>query len=529
MDQATSLSPTYNLWSEPWITAETLKNELVEMSLSEILTNADTLRTVFDPSPLVVMGIHRLLVAILQDTFQPRRRSDLIRLWQTKRFDPERIASFGQQFANLFDLFSESQPFLQSADIPLSPSRDAKTVGYLYPDLPAGTAVTHYTHTYDDDICLCASCAAKGLVMVPAFASSGGAGIKPSINGVPPIYILPGGHNYFESLTASLTIPEYQSPIAAADNDQVWWRRQPLVEKKGIVSKVGYLHSLTFPARRVRLHPILMQASCTRCGQRTTWGVRTMIFEMGESRPDDATLWQDPFAAYVLPSKKAEGAEPRPLRPKEGQAYWREFSTLFLADNEASEVHNRRPRLLDLLDDLNQDSAELPFADEPIPFRLIGVRTDGKMKYFEWQEEGFLVPPQVLHDPRADFVIRRSLKLADSIANQLALVFRTHFGGSKDRERFSRLKANMITAYWRGLAAPFRELVLQLGASKDYDTASASWAQQVVDHARRTFRTAAEETGTDGSSLRAQVQAISHCYAATAKILKAKLAEEESH
>src|SRR5690606_35336624 len=150
--------PTYNLWSEPWITAETLKNELVEMSLSEILTNADTLRTVFDPSPLVVMGIHRLLVAILQDTFQPRRRSELIRLWQTKRFDPERIASFGQQVANLFDLFSESQPFLQSADIPLSPSRDAKTVGYVYPDLPAGTAVTHYTHTYDDDICLCASC-----------------------------------------------------------------------------------------------------------------------------------------------------------------------------------------------------------------------------------------------------------------------------------------------------------------------------------------------------------------------------------
>lgn len=527
--QTEVLSPNFNLWTEAWLTIETTENELVDLSLSAVLKEAHRLHTIFDPSPLVVMSVHRLLVAILQATYAPQHASDLVRIWSARRFDASRIDAFGKQFAGRFDLFSESEPFLQSADISITAERDAKSAGYLFPDLPAGTAVTHYTHLYDEKLILCAACAAKGLVTVPAFASSGGAGIKPSINGVPPLYVLPGGASYFESLAASLTTPTFQPVNAAVEGDQAWWQREAVVQKKGIVDKVGYLHSLTFPARRVRLHPVQMDEACTRCGQETKWGVRRMVFDMGESRADDAAIWQDPFAAYRLPSGKADSSSgPRPVRPKEGQASWREFNALFLTQELGSEEKERRPRVLDQLDELDQNYDVLPFGDAPIPFRVIGVRTDGKMKYFEWQEEGFLVPPRVLHDLKADFAIRQALDLAETIAGQIGYIFRQHFGGeARDRERFQRLKSDMIAAYWQGLAAPFRVFILKLGAAGIDDQTGAEWARLVAEHGNRVFQDAAQDAGSDGAALRRQVEAINHCSAMIYTIVRKKLAQEE--
>ena len=135
---------------------------------------------------------------------------------------------------------------------------------------------------------------ARGLVAMPAFVSSGGAGLLPSINGVPPIYVLPGGGTLFESLAASLISVRMLENDYSVRNDQAWWKRPvPVVvkecKKKGQgehqqLSEVGYLHGLTFPARRVRLHPERLNAVCLRSGQLSEWVVRTMVFRMGESR-----------------------------------------------------------------------------------------------------------------------------------------------------------------------------------------------------------------------------------------------------
>ena len=221
----------------------------------------------------------------------------------------------------------------------------------LFPEIPAGTEVTHYHHGVEDDNVFSPAAVAAGLVAVPAFASSGGAGIKPSINGVPPIYVLPGGNSLFESLVAALLIPAFRPSMASRKRDDVWWRRDALVERSKEVTEVGYLHSLTFPARRMRLHPVKVNTICTRSGRFTEWGVRTMIFEMGESRPKDAPWWQDPFAAYRLPVEKKTSRtaktgtakkkdQPTPIRPQQGKAAWREFGGLFIQQaTEARRTH----------------------------------------------------------------------------------------------------------------------------------------------------------------------------------------------
>jgi CRISPR system Cascade subunit CasA len=198
--------PSFNLWKDPWIHLESENGSIEKVNIEDALTKASDYRTIFDPSPLVIVGIHRLLVAILQFIFTPKNNMDLVKLWQSNSFPTEPINTFGKKYASRFDLFSEKQPFLQSCDIPLKPDKNPKTISYLFPEIPAGSEVTHYQHGKDSESLFCPLCSACGLLLISPFATSGGAGIKPSINGVPPLYIIPGGNSLFESLMASLKL-----------------------------------------------------------------------------------------------------------------------------------------------------------------------------------------------------------------------------------------------------------------------------------------------------------------------------------
>jgi CRISPR system Cascade subunit CasA len=504
-----NISPSFNLWSEPWINVERPDGVLTTFSLVQTLQEAHTIHNLYEPSPLVVAGIHRLLVAILQDIYCPRRTADLLAIWRAGRFADTQIASFGEQYGTRFDLFDENTPFLQTADLPLQPAKgeNAKPVGYLLQELPAGTAVTHYNHLYDAEQIFCTACAAKGLLLIPPFASSGGSGIRPSINGVPPIYVLPGGKTLFDSLTASLTAPKHQPGQAA--HDRAWWQRPlpVIIDKKAEVRQAGYLHSLTFPARRVRLHPISPIVPCTRCGVQTPWGVKSMIYEMGESRPKEAPFWRDPFAAY-RPSKK-EGEQPLPVRPVEGRALWREFAALFLPDkgDETSGLKGLRPAILEQLDDIwRADRTVLPYDD--IPLRTIGLRTDMKMKIFEWEESGFAVPPRLLTDPDSAKQIKDGLEFARQCDYKIRGVFSSHFGGRGKSDRYAALKQQMSQHYWRQLGQQFREHVQQYQRETPAALLFHQWLDQVLVTALRIFQETAESLPNDGPTLRKRQEAI---------------------
>lgn len=509
MPNSSNPPPTFNVWAEPWITLEHPEGRFEPQGIEQTLLRAHEYTAIYEPSPLVVVGIHRLLVAILQASLDPRTPRDLDKLWQAGRFPPEAVAAFGQQYSASFDLFSAETPFMQSADLPLQPGKDPKpkTVAYLAPEMPAGTEITHYRHGVEDAHLFCPACAAAGLVTVPAFATSGGAGIKPSINGVPPIYVLPGGKTLFESLVISLTRPEYQPEVASRQNDMPWWTHPPLVEHRQEVDEVGYLHSLTFPARRVRLHPILADVPCTRCGQVSRWGVRTMVFQMGESRPKDAPFWFDPFAAYRLPTGKSKGT-PTPVRPKAGQALWREFAGLFLLQPETAEKSTQRtlrPSILDHLAEL-QEYGIAPDT-QTYAFRCIGMRTDMKAKIFEWLDADFEVPPSLLNDPQGGTVIREAIGFATACADVIRGTFREIFGGtSRKSEHHIRLKTRMLDEYWVVLAAPFRQFVLAVAFPEQREIARRTWTAQTIRAARDAFSRAAAAAGDDGAILRLRTQ-----------------------
>ena len=499
------MTPSFNLWTEPWITVEQRDGALAEMSLEQTLLHAPELRAIHDPSPLVVVSIHRLLTAVLQDIFDPQEDKDLKVLWKAGHFSEAKIHAFGEQYAHRFDLFSETEPFLQSADIPLQPEKKTWDIALLFQKLPTGTFVIHYQHGLASEQAFCPTCAARGLVTIPAFASSGGAGIKPSINGVPPIYVLPGGETLFEQLWASLMLPEFQPQAVSTMEDQVWWRREPVVAYKGSVTEVSYLHSLTFPARRVRLHPERMKRPCTRCGRQSTWGVRTMVYQMGESRPKDAPFWQDPFAAYRVRGTKG----PIPIRPWEGKALWREFASLFLpmTPEEGAKEYTLPPTVLyqrgALAGDIGPDY-------DLFPVRCVGLRTDMKAKIFEWLDAGFDVPTSLLHDPVGSDEVRRGLTFSTDCARTLAGVFRGAFS-REGTEHHIDVKNRMLAAYWSALAVPFRDFVLGVADPDTYEAARAVWVGHVVEEGKTAFKVAAESIGDNAVALRQRVEGIAKC------------------
>ncbi len=513
--------PSFNLWTEPWITVEDDSGRFRQLSLAQTLLQAHLYRALYDPSPLVVVGLQRLLVAILQAALDPQDEEELADLWVAGQFPEEAIAAFAEKYAHRFDLFSEMEPFMQSADLPLQPRKEdkakLKSVANLLPEIPAGTAVTHYQHGNESDVQFCAVTVAKGLVMIPAFATSGGSGIKPSINGVPPIYILPGGEALFQSLVASLTIPAYQPELSHLIPDKPWWEHEPIVEYKKEIDQVGYLHSLTFPARRVRLHPQKMTTPCSHCGQISEWGVSTMIYQMGESRPKNAPFWFDPFAAYRLPKKDSKKKqEPTPIRPVVGRVLWREFSGLFLQSEEGD---TRPPSVLDqiakVIDGYNVASNETPY-----PFRCVGLRTDMKAKIFEWIDAGFAVPPALLRDLDAGKLAQDAINFAITGETIIKQVFRHSFGGSSAKdERHLRTKASMAQSYWTNLTPHFYDFVIALTDIKGREQLESDWLNTVVSAAQTAFQEAAASLGDDAVTLRQRVQGENYC---RARLFKAR-------
>lgn len=529
MTQPNNENPSFNLWHEPWISVETRAGRLTRLGIQDVLVNAHEYVALYDISPLVVVGIQRLLTAILQDALAPKNKAQLETLWEQGKFPQEKIESFGKRYADRFDLFAEDKPFLQSADLERFPKakeeqKEATTVARLFSETPSGTLVTHYRHGTEQEQMYSPAMAAAGLVAMPAFISSGGPGLMPSINGVPPIYVLPSGATLFEILARSLLA---QNVLADQypDEDRAWWQHKVPTKveqsKKGQkqLARVGYLHGLTFPARKVRLHPERLNGICARSGEKSEWMVRTMVFKMGESLRDDAPIWLDPFVAYKLPappkenSKRKTKAKPKkkkeketPIRPLRGKVAWREFSGLFL-QRDGKYQQTKRPLFISQLARLESHQDMMTY-----PFRCIALQTDGKMKFFEWMDFGFDVPPALLQDPDGAWWTERALDFAAQAASTIARVFVGAFGDkSKNAEKFKRLKERMEADYWAELANAFRQFILNLGDPATRQQTLEKWYETTTRSAQKHFEQAADATGDDGNALKHIVQGKQRC------------------
>jgi hypothetical protein len=302
---------------------------------------------------------------------------------------------FEADFGDRFDLFSPTMPFMQSAELPLAPEKGqrTKTVRSCIPTGGPGR-IDPLRHVADDDAALCPVCVAAGLVLQSAFAASGGSGFVRPSTACRPSTSCPKG----DALSFPGRLPDGAQLPATGGGCRCCAglvRRRPVVKEKAELQQVDYVGSLIFVPRQVRLYPEPGEGTrCSRCGEAADWVVRTMVYQMGESRPKDAPLWMDPFVPFRMRKEQGKAAAGQDdggdndvdedeagqrraadrAAPEEGRALWRDYGTLFLNSASGSSI---RPSVLTQFDEMLTATSTVT-SDEILRFRCIGMRTDGQ-------------------------------------------------------------------------------------------------------------------------------------------------------
>lgn len=491
----------FDLLREPWITCVTGGGDVDDLGIEELLERAHELSEIVDPSPLVVASVTRLLEAVLLSALAIDAEDDWLELWEAGRFDAAAMAAVRECCEGRMDLFSGQRPFYQSSDIDATGKQErTKSVGYLFSDTATGTAVVHYAHAAEDSHAFCPVCCAKGLTMLPPFATAGGQGIKPSINGVPPTYVFPLGENLFRTLLLNYVLPEARPPAACAPDPGPIWAGDGVVGHKEERVSVGFIESLTWQPRRVRLLAPFSSGACTRCGRVSDHLVRYIVLDQGLSRPRDAAEaapWTDPWAAYVWRTDKAGTTSVRPVRPQEERQTWRDTAALFLAHVPDAEVGPRgraaRPAIVNQAARLAGEVCRCGLAATSTErFVAIGIRTDMKMKVFEWRLDRFEFPVSVLGSAAA-VPVTRALRHAETGGKAIGTaLLRLHPGAERESPSWADIRAAMADAtgaaareYWAALEPEFRSRLFDERIA-DHEEAQAAWLAEWIPVVRAT-------------------------------------------
>src|SRR5215207_2825487 len=97
---------SFNLVDRPWVPCVARDGTASELSLRQVLIGAHDLTELYDPSPLVTVALHRLLLAILHRAYQgPDGMEEWREIWQAGRFDLGLIDDYLNQWRHRFDLF----------------------------------------------------------------------------------------------------------------------------------------------------------------------------------------------------------------------------------------------------------------------------------------------------------------------------------------------------------------------------------------------------------------------------------------
>jgi len=494
---------TYNLLKEPWIPVVRTDGTETLMNLPEVLRDAHLLREVRDPLPIVEFGLYRLLTACVIDCFRLEGRNALARLLTAGHFPVDKLDAYFDTWQDRFDLFHPHYPFLQTAEMG---AEKAEPLARLLPHIPAGINVTHFHHAGQEAFGVCPAAAARLLTTVAPFMTAGGPGMSPSVNGAPPWYVLVRGANLFETLCMNCPTP---LPSGISTLGVPAWRAEEPVEARRY-TEISLLQALTWQPRRIRLVPG-ESGQCTITGIETPMLVRTMKFTAGAMC--DFT-WRDPAVPYKITDKG-----PLVLRPLEGRELWRDTGPLaLLREKEYHSERNvayERPLLVTQADDCINRRA-LGSTERTLELLVYGMRTDLKMKVFEWQREQLSLSPALIRQGAQGGAAQQEMERAEQVEWGLksAITHAYPRDGKSNTHAFEHRIADARQQFWAALRDDFTLLLqalaeLPTGEEREEAHAAclATWRARVSDAGRQALEAAIDDLDTDGKALQRLVEA----------------------
>lgn len=312
----------FNLIDQPWIPCIRKDGRRDELSLSDVLGLAHTLREIRGDTPLETASLLRLLLALLHRVFGPEHANAWGALWARRVRGFDLIAVKGYldrpEIHDAFDLFGETRRFYQSND----PRAGKKSIISMALEMASGNNATLFDHhTELPAIAFTPAQAARSLIASQDFGLGGLSGLPDKFTDAPcakGILFFAYGETVFETLVLNLVRYKDDKPIPQPIGDDLpTWEMKDPFQERGVPK--GYLDYLTWHNRRIWLVPEELDGQIV---------VRYMSWAPGLRLDTTVT---DPMKQYI--GNPEEGY--RPLCFRADRALWRDSSVLLrLGDSD---------------------------------------------------------------------------------------------------------------------------------------------------------------------------------------------------
>ncbi len=388
----------YDVLREPWIPVHTLSGEQRHVGVREALSKAHEFCALRAENPLVTFGVHRLLIAVLQDALRPDDSIELLDLQEAGQFDVEALEQYYASCRashECFDLFDKALPFMQTAFQP-GEETELLPVASLFLELPSGNNHVFFNHALEKDVRSNPARALRALCTLPSFQLSFSRSRHTSVNGKPPRYFLYAGNTLFETLAYSMVSMSMIGNLPYDDPPPAWRDPNPVPNRQPIPG-MSLLHGLTARPLRVQLS---QGTNGSVVGVRMAYGYDYKI----------VPNWSDPHVAYFNHPKYAR----YPLQCVEGRETWRDMGTILTKEG--------RPLFMlhaGALSDALAGSS--PFVDCRV-FGLVSIQKTALLMPVNWVEEGLPLYRSLLENPLQSAFLRNCLEKMEEVNGKLAWV-----------------------------------------------------------------------------------------------------------
>lgn len=301
----------FNLIDEKWIPVRFLNGNRGELGIQETLLRAKAIAAIEDPSPLVVAGLHRFLLAVLYRALEGPTGIDQAKTLFKAGLPSSKITAYLTKWRDRFWLFHEKFPFGQNPHVPkteiepwtkLTVEFNATSNKVLFDHTD-----TTYPGTRGSKEC------ARWLIATMSFSISGGRGYYPSPSPNAMICI-PLGVNLHNTLCYAL-VPYPNREVL--QGDLALWERNPemlpLTESKRMAT--GYADRYSWQPRMILLEELPS-------------GVVASVRFVAGLGFDNSSKQSDPMQPYKVDQKYGM----LPVQFREERGTWRDFDSLLPDD-----------------------------------------------------------------------------------------------------------------------------------------------------------------------------------------------------
>lgn len=475
--------PSFDLLTEPWIPVEPLSGQHKEVSLRGLFEEAEDLRYIVHPSPVVTAALYRLALAVLHRAVPVADGEEWEDVWVAGEYVGA-VTHYLDRHRDRFDLYHAEQPFLQVTAMPENCRPFPWTKLAL--ELPPNSTKLLFDHTLATEPPSATPAeAARVLVASQSFAVGAGRsciGYTYHAPLVAALTVIPEGRNLAETLLANLMPGSHE-------DDRPVWELPPLtgedIENQRGESWKGPASRLSWLSRAVHLLP------------ESTGDVKWIQFGMG-FRPIVSDGDRDPWVSYRI--VKSGDRVPRKLDPE--RMVWRDFHSMLSRSSDGS---GEAVQALTRLALLASTDRQPPRAWTVL---VAGVYAD-RANVKAWRQERWSVPEKVLREGSRLNALGRAMSSAEEAGEGVRnATYRVAFEllggqGTADRNEAGSMAAKLPagSVYWAALEAHFQRFLQLLG--EDVDRAWVAWLEIMAEAVQDAGRATHAAIGRDARALKA--------------------------